>query len=154
MRTGVAARPKTQEQLPALRTGVREASAATRLARAESRGRQAEFVRLDPVIHEHTRLGILTVLFTAPAGLSFSDLRDTLSLTDGNLMAHLRTLEGAELVERLKEGAGRASSTTVQLSAHGRRAFRSYLDQLETLVKAARGEQAAKRDGGGTARKA
>ena len=150
MRAGIVARPRTQEQLPALRTGVREASATSRLAR----GRPADVVHLDPVIHEHTRLGILTVLYTASAGLSFSDLRDTLSLTDGNLMAHLRTLEGAELVERLKEGAGRASSTTVQLSAHGRRAFRNYLDQLETLVKAARGEQAPKRDGGGTARKA
>lgn len=99
---------------------------------------QAEWVRLDPVIHEHTRLGILTVLFTTPAGRSFSDLRDTLSLTDGNLMAHLRTLEAAGLVERLKEGAGRASNTTVQLGPHGRRAFEKYLGQLEVLVRAAR----------------
>jgi len=116
-----------------------------------------DLVRLDPMIHEHTRLGILTVLFTAPAGRSFPDLRDTLSLTDGNLMAHLRTLEAAGLVECLKEGAGRASNTTAQLSPQGRRAFEKYLGQLEVLVRAARTAPSwghgARREPGGTARK-
>ena len=126
------------------------------LSLSEMHARHADLVRLDPVIHEHTRLGILTVLYTAPGERSFSDLRDTLRLTDGNLMAHLRTLESAGLVERIKEGAGRASSTTVQLSAHGRKAFTGYLGQLESLVRAARGAPAAsgsRRDTGGTARK-
>jgi DNA-binding MarR family transcriptional regulator len=101
---------------------------------------QGESVYLDPVIHERTRLSILTALFTAGDRCSsFSDLRDTLSLTDGNLMAHLRTLEMAGLLERVKEGSGRNSSTTVCLSASGKKAFRNYLDQLETLVRAARG---------------
>jgi DNA-binding MarR family transcriptional regulator len=96
-------------------------------------------VRLDPVIHERTRLTILTLLSTTTdPGYSFSDLRDVLHLTDGNLMAHLRTLEEAELIERVKEGAGRASSTTIALSASGRKAFSSYLEQLEQLVRAAR----------------
>lgn len=99
----------------------------------------ADSVYLDPVIHERTRLSILTALFTAGERCSsFSDLRDTLSLTDGNLMAHLRTLEMAGLLERVKEGSGRNSSTTVRLSVSGKKAFRSYLDQLETLVRAAR----------------
>jgi len=98
-----------------------------------------ESVYLDPVIHERTRLSILTALFTAGDRCSsFSDLRDTLSLTDGNLMAHLRTLEMAGLLERVKEGSGRNSSTTLMLSPAGKKAFRSYLDQLETLVRAAR----------------
>jgi len=131
--------------------------ALARQAPAVRHALQADLVRLDPMIHEHTRLGILTVLFTTREGCSFSDLRDTLSLTDGNLMAHLRTLEAAGLVERLKEGAGRASNTTVQLSPHGRKAFEKYLKQLEVLVRAARTGpswgQAAKRVAGGTARK-
>jgi DNA-binding MarR family transcriptional regulator len=99
----------------------------------------SDSVYLDPVIHERTRLSILTALFTAGDRCSsFSDLRDTLSLTDGNLMAHLRTLEMAGLLERVKEGSGRNSSTTVRLSTSGKKAFRNYLDQLETLVRAAR----------------
>ena len=100
-----------------------------------------DLVDLDPVIHERTRLSILTALFTSrEPGSSFSDLRNTLSLTDGNLLAHLRTLEQAEFIERVKEGAGRGSTTTIQLSAHGRKAFCNYLDQLESLVRSARGE--------------
>jgi len=122
-----------------LKTRPRAHAGETSAVRQAAGGtRQAAWVRLDPVIHEHTRLGILTVLFTTPAGRSFSDLRDTLSLTDGNLMAHLRTLEAAGLVERLKEGAGRASNTTVQLSHHGRGAFEEYLRKLEVLVREAR----------------
>ena len=101
-----------------------------------------EAVALDPVIHERTRLSILTALFTGPeAGSSFSDLRDALALTDGNLLAHVRTLEQAQLIERIKAGAGRGSMTTIQLSALGRKAFRHYLDQLELLVRSARGAE-------------
>jgi DNA-binding MarR family transcriptional regulator len=112
---------------------------ATKTARSERS--RTEMVQLDPLIHERTRLAILTSLFTTQDdGLSFSDIRDTLKLTDGNLMAHLRTLEDAALVERIKEGAGRNSSTTIQLSANGRKAFKNYLDQLEQLVRAARGK--------------
>ncbi|HYG73429.1 MAG TPA: transcriptional regulator [Planctomycetota bacterium] len=109
-------------------------------APAQLKARQRnDVVHLDPLIHERTRLGILTSLFTtAEPGLSFSDLRDTLSLTDGNLMAHLRTLEEAGIIQREKEGAGRNSSTTVQLSPSGRKAFANYLDQLEMLVRTAR----------------
>ena len=100
-----------------------------------------DLVHLDPVIHERTRLSILTALFTSrEPGSSFSDLRDTLALTDGNLLAHIRTLEQAEFIERVKEGAGRGSTTTIQLSASGRKAFCNYLDQLESLVRSARGE--------------
>ena len=103
--------------------------------------RHVDIVDLDPVIHERTRLSILTALFThCEPGCSFSDLRDTLTLTDGNLLAHLRTLEQAAFIERIKAGAGRGSTTTIQLSAHGRKAFKNYLDQLEALVLSARGE--------------
>ncbi|HEY3324097.1 MAG TPA: transcriptional regulator [Planctomycetota bacterium] len=110
-----------------------------RPARRPAPPARPDLVRLDPVIHERTRLTILTLLSTTTdPGYSFSDLRDVLHLTDGNLMAHLRTLEEAELIERVKEGAGRASSTTIALSASGRKAFSSYLEQLEQLVRAAR----------------
>jgi len=107
--------------------------------RASAARALADVVHLDPVIHERTRLSILTTLYTlGEGGCSFPDLRDTLSLTDGNLMAHLRTLELAHLVERVKAGAGRNSSTTVRLSASGRRDFQNYLAQLEMLVQTAR----------------
>ena len=98
-----------------------------------------KLVELDPVIHERTRLAILTALTTTADGLqSFSDLRDALHLTDGNLTTHLRTLGQAGLVEVHKTGAGRGSSTTVQLTVFGREAFQQYLARLEKLIETAR----------------
>ncbi|MCW8132432.1 MAG: transcriptional regulator [Planctomycetota bacterium] len=106
---------------------------------SKAKERLAEHVDLDPLIHERTRLLILTALSTAPEGvLSFLDLREALGLTDGNLMAHLRTLEGADLVGLAKTGAGRGSSTQVTLTSPGAKAFKAYLDQLDALLRAAR----------------
>ena len=104
-----------------------------------------KLVQLDPVIHERTRLAILTALTTTADGLlSFSDLRSALHLTDGNLTTHLRTLGQAGLVEVHKTGAGRGSSTTVQLKPTGRAAFHKYLARLEALIQAARRLEAGK----------
>lgn len=98
-----------------------------------------KLVELDPIIHERTRLAILTALTTAADGQrSFSDLRDALHLTDGNLTTHLRTLGQAGLVELHKTGAGRGSSTLVRLTSSGHRAFQRYLERLEKLIHAAR----------------
>lgn len=104
-----------------------------------------KLVQLDPVIHERTRLAMLTALTTSPDGmLSFSDLRDALHLTDGNLTTHLRTLGQAGLVEVHKTGAGRGSSTTVQLKPSGRVAFQKYLARLEELIQTARRSETTK----------
>jgi len=102
----------------------------------------SSLVTLDPVIHERVRLVLLTALSTADEStLSFQALRETLQLTDGNLMGHIRALEQAGLVERSKQGAGRGSLTLVRLSAQGKRAFSEYLGRLETLIKTARGDE-------------
>jgi len=125
-----------------MKSGTRPKSFAEKSASISSAARTAlDLVQLDPVIHERTRLSILTALLTTfEPGCSFSDLRDTLTLTDGNLLTHLRVLEEAGLIQLLKEGAGRSSSTTVRMSSIGRKSFQTYLDQLEALVRAARGK--------------
>ena len=45
------------------------------------------FLQLDRVIHEKGRLAIMSALAATPQ-LSFTELRDTLNMTDGNLTAH------------------------------------------------------------------
>ena len=107
---------------------------------AESQELIAGLADLDPLIHERTRLLILTTLSASvECAQFFSDLKDTLRLTDGNLMAHLRTLEHAGLVELIKKGAGRGSTTAVRLTEQGQHSFRAYLDRIEALLKTARG---------------
>ena len=50
------------------------------------------FLQLDRVIHEKGRLAIMSMLAATPE-LSFTELRDTLDMTDGNLTTHIRTLQ-------------------------------------------------------------
>ena len=50
------------------------------------------FLQLDRVIHEKGRLAIMSMLAATPE-LSFTELRDALGMTDGNLTTHIRTLQ-------------------------------------------------------------
>ena len=89
--------------------------------------------KIDRVIHEPARLGILSML-SANNMLSFNELKAFLGLTDGNLSVHLRVLEESGYVAVDKKFVGRKSKTTVRLSPRGRRSFRNYLTRLERIV--------------------
>lgn len=94
---------------------------------------------IDYVIHERVRLAIVSALAVAPE-LSFSELKEMLSLTDGNLSAHARTLEESGYIVVNKTFQGRRPLTTMRLSARGRGAFQRYLETLRQIVE--RGDSA------------
>ncbi len=93
--------------------------------------------RLDRLIHDRTRLAILSAL-AASDTLAFTDLRDITGTTDGNLSVHARRLEDAGYVHCDKTFAGRTPRTEYRLTAVGRRALEKYLDHMDALIKAAR----------------
>jgi DNA-binding MarR family transcriptional regulator len=97
---------------------------------------------LDPLLHERGRLAIVSVL-AAVAELSFTDLRDTLEMTDGNLSVHLQKLEEKGFVAITKQFVGRRPLTTCRLTKAGRQAFARYLEHLEALVRQNRGQTGA-----------
>jgi len=92
---------------------------------------------LDRLIHERTRLGIVSAL-AVNAALSFSELKSLLKTTDGNLSVHARKLEQAQYVTCTKSFAGRVPRTEFRLAAAGRRALETYLDHMEALIRATR----------------
>jgi len=94
-------------------------------------------VRLDSLIHERVRLGILSALAAADR-LSFTELRDALGVTDGNLSVHARKLEDAGYLECRKRFDRRIPRSEYRLSTKGRAAFASYLFQLESVIRTAR----------------
>ena len=98
------------------------------------------FLQLDRVIHEKGRLGIMSLLAASPQ-LAFTELRDTLNMTDGNITAHLRTLQESGYVAVTKSFQGGRPLTTFALTAPGRKAFASYIDLLEQIVQQSRGEK-------------
>ncbi len=97
---------------------------------------------LDPLLHERARLAIVSAL-AAVEGLTFTELRDTLQMTDGNLSVHLQKLEEKNYVAIDKRFVGRRPQTTCRLTKPGRQAFAVYLDHLEALVRQGRGQARA-----------
>ena len=97
----------------------------------------APLLQLDRVIHEKGRLSIMSML-AATTELSFTDLRDTLKMTDGNLSVHLRTLQEAGYVALTKSFQERKPLTTCALTPAGQQAFANYLGLLEQIVREAR----------------
>lgn len=96
-----------------------------------------DFDKLDRVIHERGRLGIMTLLATRPRW-TFADLKTELRLSDGNLLSHLRTLHAAGLVAVTKEVLDRPT-TSYGLTERGRRAFANYVTILAQIVRAGGG---------------
>ena len=84
--------------------------------------RQPRRLKLDAVIHERVRLGIISALAVNDE-LSFNDLKKLLEITDGNLSVHARKLEVAGYVKCTKSFVGRQPRTEFQLTAAGRRAL-------------------------------
>ena len=92
------------------------------------------FLQLDRVIHEKGRLAIMAMLAASPE-LSFTELRDALRLTDGNLSTHVRTLQEEGLVSVAKSFQNNRPLTTCSLTVAGRKAFAEYIALLEQIVR-------------------
>ena len=90
---------------------------------------------LDRVIHERARLSVLTSLIANPKGLTFNDLKQLCSLTDGNLSRHLRVLEQAHLVEIVKGHEKNRPLTICRITPSGRKRYLEYLTTLEQVVR-------------------
>ena len=81
------------------------------------------FQQLDKVIHEKSRMAIMSMLAASPQ-LSFTELRDALNMTDGNVTTHIRTLQKAGYVAVAKSFQDNRPLTTCALTAEGRKRFK------------------------------
>jgi DNA-binding HxlR family transcriptional regulator len=93
--------------------------------------------KLDRLIHERLRLGILSAL-SVNETLTFNELKKLLDTTDGNLSVHARKLEEAGYLSCQKSFEGRMPKTEYRLTASGRKALERYLDHMEALIHAMR----------------
>ena len=97
----------------------------------------ADPLELDRLIHERVRLGIVSAL-AVNGSLTFTDLKELLGATDGNLSAHARRLEDAGYVRCQKSFEGRMPRTEYELTKLGRRELQLYLDHMEAIISATR----------------
>ncbi|HZI33587.1 MAG TPA: transcriptional regulator, partial [Candidatus Binatia bacterium] len=83
---------------------------------------------------EKGRLAIMSALAAAPE-LTFTEMRDMLGMTDGNLTTHIRTLQQEGFVSVAKTYQNNRPLTSCSLTPAGRKAFAQYIDLLEQIVR-------------------
>ena len=90
----------------------------------------------DEIIHQSTRLKIMSVLnaLTDGEGLEFKRLKAIAQATDGNLGAHLATLEKAGYVEIDKDFVGKRPRTRARITRTGRKAYAAHLQYLRDII--------------------
>jgi len=121
-------------KLGAFREGREE---KTRRTPAGTRQQESTATNLDRLIHERTRLAIISAL-AVNTSLTFSELKELLGASDGNLSVHARKLEDAGYIACTKSFAGRVPKTEYRLTTAGRRALEKYLNHMEALIQATR----------------
>jgi DNA-binding MarR family transcriptional regulator len=91
---------------------------------------------MDEIVHQPIRLRIMAALNVVRSGetLDFSRLKMLAGATDGNLGAHLLTLENAGYVSVTKEFLGRKPHTLVSLTPAGRKAFAKHVADLREII--------------------
>jgi DNA-binding HxlR family transcriptional regulator len=104
---------------------------------ARSRVTEDRARSLDRVIHERTRLGIVSAL-AVNSSLTFNELKKLVGASDGNLSVHARKLEDAGYIACTKSFAGRMPKTEYRLTPAGRRELERYLNHMEALIRATR----------------
>jgi DNA-binding MarR family transcriptional regulator len=77
-------------------------------------------------------------MLAASPDASFTELRQALEMTDGNLTTHIRTLQEAGYISVTKSFQNRRPLTTCALTPAGREAFNNYINLLEQIVQQAR----------------
>src|SRR5579859_5885214 len=109
----------------------------TRRTPASTRQQESTATNLDRLIHERTRLAIISAL-AVNTSLTFSELKELLGASDGNLSVHARKLEDAGYIACTKSFSGRVPKTEYRLTTAGRRALEKYLNHMEALIQATR----------------
>ena len=91
---------------------------------------------MDEIIHQSLRLRIMATLNTIKPGeqLDFTRLRDMMDATDGNIGAHLTTLEKAGYIAVEKLFEARKPRTRIAITPQGRAAFAAHVAELKALL--------------------
>lgn len=104
---------------------------------------QFAYEGLDRLMHERSRLSILSSLMGHPQGLVFNDLKELCSLTDGNLSRQIQILQEAGLVEVWKSMKKGRPQTLCRMTESGRERFTQYIEELQQVIANAGKKSAA-----------
>jgi DNA-binding transcriptional ArsR family regulator len=97
-------------------------------------GRYA-YLGLERLLHERSRLGILSSLASHPEGLLFGDLKALVALTDGNLSRQIQILQEEKLIDVEKKFVNNRPQTRCFMTEDGKKRFWEYIEELERVVR-------------------
>ncbi len=100
---------------------------------AKEIGMPTEFGSLDRLVHDRTRLMLISILFVVESA-DFVFLKNQTNLTAGNISSHMTKLENAGYVNVKKSFVGKRPQTMFRLTAKGRRAFDEYRRTLSNAL--------------------
>ncbi len=89
---------------------------------------------LNKAFENRIRLGIMSILMVNDS-VEFSEMKEKLDITDGNLASHISALEKLEYVEVTKQFIGKKPNTVYAVTKSGKKAFNQHLDTLEKILK-------------------
>lgn len=91
---------------------------------------------MDEIIHQPMRLKIMAALNAVKGeqALDFPRLKAIVEATDGNLGAHIMTLENAGYVATEKDFIGKKPRTQVSMTKAGRTAFARHVAYLRGII--------------------
>jgi DNA-binding MarR family transcriptional regulator len=88
---------------------------------------------LNKQFESRVRLGLMSVLMVND-WVDFSEMKELLKITDGNLASHSTALEKANYIEIKKEFVGKKPKTSYRVTNSGRTSFEEHLAALENLL--------------------
>lgn len=89
---------------------------------------------LNKIFDSRIRLGIMSTLMVN-SSVSYNEMKEMLSITDGNLASHLKTLEDNAYIRVQKGFIGKKTNTTYSVTKAGEKAFRAHIVALEQMLK-------------------
>lgn len=98
-----------------------------------SESKDFNYRQIDDLIHSRIRLAIMTILVQRETA-AFSNLKEQIGTTDGNLSSHLSKLVEAGYVNENKEFVDKKPKTTYSITSEGREAFEQYINRLEKFI--------------------
>ena len=91
------------------------------------------FKELNPLLHSELRLGVMSILIGVESA-DFTYIRKQTGATAGNLSVQLEKLSQAGYITIEKGFNGKMPRTTCRITKEGIKAFKEYVDALQTYI--------------------
>ena len=88
---------------------------------------------LDPVLHQPIRTRLVAFL-VARGEATFTELKQALDITDGNLEAHMKKLKASGYIATHKQTGSGLPQTLYAVTPSGHAAFKQYIQNLQKLL--------------------